>query len=80
MTAEDHIRAAHAAGHLKVHIHTVVRQDHHHMGVIGQVFPYTPLANPRYMIEDWSFGIRDEQMQKMIDEVRGKGATKSSSS
>ena len=44
------------------------------IGVIGQAFPYTTLANPRYMIEDWSFGIRDDQMQKMIDEVRGKGA------
>lgn len=44
------------------------------IGVIGQAFPYTTLANPRYMIEDWSFGIRDEQMQKMVDEVRGKGA------
>jgi len=44
------------------------------IGFIGQAFPYTTLANPRYMMEDWSFGIRDDQMQKMIDEVRGKGA------
>ncbi len=44
------------------------------LAVIGQAFPYTTLANPRYMVEDWSFGIRDEQVQKYIDEVRGKGA------
>ncbi len=44
------------------------------VAIIGQAFPYTPLANPRYMIEDWSFGIRDEQAQRFVDEVRGKGA------
>ena len=44
------------------------------VGVIGQAFPYTTLANPRYMIEDWTFGIRDERMQQYVDEVRGKGA------
>jgi S-sulfosulfanyl-L-cysteine sulfohydrolase len=42
--------------------------------VIGQAFPYTPIANPRYMVADWSFGIQDENMQKMVDEARGKGA------
>jgi sulfur-oxidizing protein SoxB len=42
--------------------------------VIGQAFPYTPIANPRYMVADWAFGIQDENMQKMVDEVRGKGA------
>jgi sulfur-oxidizing protein SoxB len=44
------------------------------VGIIGQAFPYTTIANPRYMLEDWSFGIRDEQAQKVIDEVRAKGA------
>ncbi|MCO6412405.1 MAG: thiosulfohydrolase SoxB [Thiogranum sp.] len=42
--------------------------------IIGQAFPYTPIANPGYMIPDWSFGIRDDRMQKMVDEARGKGA------
>lgn len=42
--------------------------------VIGQAFPYTPIANPRYFVADWSFGIQDENLQKMVDEVRGKGA------
>jgi sulfur-oxidizing protein SoxB len=42
--------------------------------VIGQAFPYTPIANPRYFVADWSFGIQDENLQKMVDEVRAKGA------
>ena len=44
------------------------------VGIIGQAFPYTTLANPRYLIEDWSFGIREEQCQQMVDEVRAQGA------
>jgi sulfur-oxidizing protein SoxB len=44
------------------------------VAVIGQAFPYTPIANPRYMVPDWTFGIQDEHMQKMVDEARGKGA------
>ena len=42
--------------------------------IIGQAFPYTPIANPRYMVPDWSFGIRDERMQEMVDKARGEGA------
>ena len=42
--------------------------------IIGQAFPYTPIANPRYLVADWSFGIQDENMQKVVDEVRAKGA------
>jgi len=44
------------------------------VAIIGQAFPYTPIANPRYMVADWSFGIQDENMQTMVDEARGKGA------
>ena len=44
------------------------------VAVIGQAFPYTPIANPRYMMPEWSFGIQDENMQKMVNEVRAKGA------
>jgi S-sulfosulfanyl-L-cysteine sulfohydrolase len=42
--------------------------------IIGQAFPYTPIANPRYLVADWSFGIQDENLQKMVDQVRAKGA------
>ena len=44
------------------------------VAVIGQAFPYTPIANPRYMVPDWTFGIQDDNMQKMVDECRAKGA------
>ncbi|CAN7372003.1 thiosulfohydrolase SoxB [Pseudoduganella sp. LjRoot289] len=44
------------------------------VAVIGQAFPYTPIANPRYFVPDWSFGIQEENMQKTVDEARAKGA------
>lgn len=44
------------------------------VAVIGQAFPYMPIANPGWMFPEYSFGIRDENMQKMVDEVRAKGA------
>lgn len=40
------------------------------VAVIGQAFPYTPIANPGRFIPDWSFGINDEAMQKMVNQVR----------
>ncbi len=42
--------------------------------VIGQAFPYTPIANPRYFVAEWTFGIQEEALQKVVDEVRAKGA------
>jgi sulfur-oxidizing protein SoxB len=44
------------------------------VAIIGQAFPYTPIANPSYMVPNWSFGIRDENMQEMVDKARGEGA------
>lgn len=44
------------------------------VAIIGQAFPYTPIANPRYLVKDWEFGIQDQNMQAMVDEARGKGA------
>ncbi|MFZ7093249.1 thiosulfohydrolase SoxB [Primorskyibacter sp. 2E233] len=44
------------------------------IAVIGQAFPYMPIANPRWMFPEYSFGIRDENMQAMVDEVRAAGA------
>ena len=44
------------------------------VAIIGQAFPYTPIANPRYLVADWRFGIQEETMQAAVDEVRGKGA------
>ena len=44
------------------------------VAIIGQAFPYTPIANPRYFTPEWSFGIKEAEMQKTVDEARGKGA------
>jgi len=44
------------------------------VAVIGQAFPYTPIANPRYMVPDWTFGIQDARLQKIVDETRAQGA------
>ena len=40
------------------------------VAVIGQAFPYTPIANPQRFIPDWTFGIQDERMQSMVNHVR----------
>jgi S-sulfosulfanyl-L-cysteine sulfohydrolase len=44
------------------------------VAIVGQAFPYTPIANPRYFVRDWTFGIREQEMQKVVDGARGKGA------
>ncbi|MFN8896742.1 MAG: thiosulfohydrolase SoxB [Pseudomonadota bacterium] len=44
------------------------------VAIVGQAFPYTPIANPRYMVRDWEFGIQEENMQKVVDDARAKGA------
>ncbi|UWR23303.1 thiosulfohydrolase SoxB [Sulfitobacter sp. S190] len=44
------------------------------IAVIGQAFPYMPIANPGWMFPEYSFGIRDQRMQEMVDEVRAQGA------
>ncbi len=40
------------------------------VAVIGQAFPYTPIANPSRFIPDWTFGIKDAEMQELVDEIR----------
>jgi S-sulfosulfanyl-L-cysteine sulfohydrolase len=44
------------------------------VAIIGQAFPYTPIANPGYMVPNWTFGIQEENLQKTINEAKGKGA------
>jgi len=44
------------------------------IAVIGQAFPYMPIANPGWMFPEYAFGIRDEHMQEVVDEVRAQGA------
>ena len=53
----------------------VIREiNGHNVAIIGQAFPYTPIANPRYMVPEWSFGIRDMEMQERVEEARDEGA------
>ena len=44
------------------------------IAVIGQAFPYTPVANPRYLIPGWSFGIRERLLAKRVQQARDGGA------
>ncbi|GAC1655929.1 MAG: thiosulfohydrolase SoxB [Vulcanimicrobiaceae bacterium] len=44
------------------------------VAVIGQAFPYTPIANPRYLIPDWSFGIEEDLVRKEVAAARSAGA------
>jgi len=44
------------------------------VGVIGQAFPFTPIANPRWMIPNWTFGIREREMSAEVEALRAQGA------
>ncbi|TVP73271.1 MAG: thiosulfohydrolase SoxB [Rhodobacteraceae bacterium] len=44
------------------------------IAVIGQAFPYMPIANPGWKFPEFSFGIRESRMQEMVNEVRDQGA------
>jgi sulfur-oxidizing protein SoxB len=44
------------------------------IAVLGQAFPYTPVANPRWMMPKWSFGIREEDVRANVEKARKAGA------
>ncbi len=44
------------------------------VAVIGQAYPYTPIANPRHLVAEWTFGIQEENLQQVVGEARKKGA------
>jgi len=44
------------------------------VAIIGQAFPYTPIANPRHMVPEWTFGIQEGRLQKIVEETRAQGA------
>lgn len=54
--------------------YTIKEQNGVKIAVIGQAFPYTPISNPRHFVPDWTFGIQDLHLQKMVNECRAKGA------
>ena len=53
---------------------TMIERGGVKIAVIGQAFPYTPIANPRWMIPTWSFGIREEDVQANVEKARKAGA------
>jgi sulfur-oxidizing protein SoxB len=42
----------------------------HRVAVIGQAFPYVPIAHPKRFTPDWSFGVREEELQKLVNSLR----------
>jgi len=44
------------------------------VAIIGQAFPYTPIANPRDLVPEWTFGIQEAHLQTVVDEARNRGA------
>ena len=44
------------------------------VAIVGQAFPYTPIANPRYFVPEWTFGVQEESLQKAVNDARAKGA------
>jgi len=52
--------------------YTIRQLGDRRVAVIGQAFPYTPIANPSRFIPDWSFGIRDADLQVLIDDIRSR--------
>lgn len=44
------------------------------VAIIGQAYPYTPIANPQHLIPDWTFGIHERPLQEVVNAVRRKGA------
>lgn len=50
---------------------TIKEMGGHRIAIVGQAFPYVPIAHPKRFTPDWSFGIREEELQKHIDALRG---------
>jgi sulfur-oxidizing protein SoxB len=44
------------------------------VAVLGQAFPYTTVANPRWMIPTWSFGLREEDVRANVEKAKAEGA------
>ncbi len=49
---------------------TVKEVNGHRIGIVGQAMPYVPIAHPKRFTPDWTFGIRDADLQKVVDGLR----------
>ena len=50
--------------------YVIERVGDHRIAVVGQAFPYTPIANPRRFIPDWTFGIQEADLKELVAEIR----------
>ena len=50
--------------------YTIKELANSRVAVIGQAFPYTPVANPKRFIPDWTFGINDAELQSLINAIK----------
>jgi sulfur-oxidizing protein SoxB len=48
----------------------IKQMGNHRLGIIGQAFPYVPIAHPKRFVPDWTFGVRDDEMQKVVNRLR----------
>jgi S-sulfosulfanyl-L-cysteine sulfohydrolase len=53
---------------------TMIERGGVKIAVLGQAYPYTPIANPRWMIPNWSFGIRERDVRAEVEKARAAGA------
>ncbi|HMA73430.1 MAG TPA: thiosulfohydrolase SoxB [Xanthobacteraceae bacterium] len=53
---------------------TMIERGGVRIAVLGQAYPYTPIANPRWMIPNWSFGIREGEVRAEVEKARAGGA------
>jgi len=51
---------------------TIKEVGGYRLGIIGQAFPYVPVAHPKRFTTDWTFGIRDSDLQKVVNDLRHK--------
>ncbi|PHS70609.1 MAG: thiosulfohydrolase SoxB [Methylophaga sp.] len=51
--------------------YSIKEMGEHRVAIIGQAFPYTPIANPSRFIPDWTFGIQAQELQELVDKIRG---------
>lgn len=50
--------------------YTIKKMGNRTVGIVGQAFPYVPIAHPKRLVPDWTFGVRDEELQKVVDYLR----------
>ncbi|WP_315834282.1 thiosulfohydrolase SoxB [Bradyrhizobium prioriisuperbiae] len=50
--------------------YTVRQMGDYRLAIVGQAFPYVPIAHPRRFVPNWTFGVRDDELQKLVDRLR----------